>query len=105
MTAPIGSQVSEPGSATMKFFLPGRFTPGSAPAPTDDRVHLVLIPAQRMVVLTFSWSRGQDAVSARVAELRAAIDALDLNREGPARAFFYDLRWTLPWFRRNEVAI
>jgi hypothetical protein len=103
MTAPVASQISETGTTTMKFFLPGRFTPESAPAPTDGRVRLVLIPAQRLVVLTFSGSRGKDAVSARVAELRAVIEGLD--REGPALAFFYDPPWTLPWFRRNEVAI
>lgn len=104
MTAPVESQISEAGT-TMKFFLPGRFTSGSAPAPTDDRVRLVLIPAQRLVVMTFSGSRSQDAVSARVAELRAALETLDLNPERSARAFFYDPPWTLPWFRRNEVAI
>jgi len=105
MTAPVESQISETGTTTMKFFLPGRFTPGSAPAPTDDRVRLVLIPAQRLAVMTFSGSRSQDAVSARVVELRAALEALDLNSERSARAFFYDPPWTLPWFRRNEVAI
>ena len=31
--------------------------------------------------------------------------ALDLDAEGSARALFYDPPWTLPWFRRNEVAI
>ena len=105
MTAPVESLIRETGTMTMKFFLPGRFTPGSAPAPTDVRVRLVLIPVQRLVVMTFSGSRGPEVVSARVVELRAALEALDLNPEGSARAFFYDPPWTLPWFRRNEVAI
>lgn len=105
MTAPVESRMGEVGAMTMRFFLPCQFTPESAPPPIDRRVHLVLIPAQRYAVLTFSGSRGQQAVSARVEELRAALDALDLNPEGSVRAFFYDPPWTLPWSRRNEVAI
>ena len=105
MTAPVESQIGETGTMTMRFFLPGRFTPDSAPAPKDGRVRLVLIPAQRFAVMTFSGSRSQQAVSARVEQLRAALEALDLNPERSARAFFYDPPWTLPWFRRNEVAI
>ena len=105
VNSPVERQISEAGIATMKLFLPGRFTPGSAPASTDDRMRLVLIPAQRLVVMTFSGSRSQDAVSARVAELRAALEALDLNPERSACVLFYDPPWTLPWFRRIEVAI
>lgn len=105
MTAPVESQIGETGTMTMRFFLPSRFTPESAPKPTDDRVRLVLMPKQRFAVLTFSGSRNQQVVSARVEQLRAALKARDLNPGISARAFFYDPPWTLPWFRRNEVAI
>ena len=105
MTAPVESQIGKTGTITMRFFLPGRFTPDSAPAPTDGRVRLLLVPAQRLAVMTFSGSRSRQAVSARVEQLRAALEAPDLNPERSARAFFYDPPWTLPWFRRNEVAI
>lgn len=105
MTAPIASQIGDAGTVTMRFFLPRRFTPESAPKPTDDRVHLVLMPEQRFAVLTFSGSRNQHGVSARVDQLRAALKVRDLNPGITARAFFYDPPWTLPWFRRNEVAI
>ena len=105
MTAPVESQIGEAGTMIMRFFLPRRFTPESAPKPTDDRLRLVLMPEQRFAVLTFSGSRNQQAVSARVEQLRAALKARDLNPGISARAFFYDPPWTLPWFRRNEVAI
>ena len=105
MTAPVESQVGQAGTITIRFFLPGRFTPESAPVPTDQRVRLVMVPEQRFAVLTFSGSRRQQAVSTRVAQLRVALQALDLDAEGSARALFYDPPWTLPWFRRNEVAI
>ncbi len=105
MTAPAESQIGDAGTVTMKFFLPRRFTPESAPKPTDDRVRLVLMPEQRFAVLTFSGSRNQQGVSAGVDQLRAALKARDLNPGISARAFFYDPPWTIPWFRRNEVAI
>lgn len=106
MTAPIESQVGKTGATTMRFFLPGRFTPKSAPDPTDGRVRLVVLPEQRFAVMTFSGSRGQQVVSARLKELHAALDGRDLNpKTSSDRAFFYDPPWTLPWFRRNEVAI
>jgi len=105
MTAPVESQIGENGTVTMRFFLPKRFTPESAPKPTDDRVRLVLMPEQRFAVLTFSGSRNQQVLSAREEQLRAALKARDINPGISARAFFYDPPWTLPWLRRNEVAI
>jgi hypothetical protein len=106
MTAPVEIQVGEAGATTMRFFLPGSFTPESAPDPTDDRVRLVVLPEQRFAVLAFSGSRSDQVVSARLEELHAALDAHDLHpRRSSERAFFYDPPWTLPWFRRNEVAI
>jgi hypothetical protein len=105
MTAPVESQIGENGTVTMRFFLPKRFTPESAPKPTDDRVRLVLMPEQRFAVLTFSGSRNQQVLSAREEQLRAALKARNINPGISARAFFYDPPWTLPWLRRNEVAI
>ena len=106
MTAPVESHVGETGATTMRFFLPSRFTPESAPDPTDGRVRLVVLPEQRFAVMTFSGSRSQQVVSARLEQLHAALDALDLNpKRSSERAFFYDPPWTLPWFRHNEVAI
>ncbi len=105
MTAPVESQIGETSTMTMRFFLPRRYTLESAPKPTDERLRLVLMPEQRFAVLTFSGSRNQQVVSARVEQLRAALKARDLNPGISARAFFYDPPWTLPWFRRNEVAI
>jgi hypothetical protein len=105
MTAPVESQIGENGTVTMRFFLPKRFTPESAPKPTDDRVRLVLMPEQRFAVLTFSGSRNQQVLSAREEQLRAALKARTIKPGISARAFFYDPPWTLPWLRRNEVAI
>lgn len=106
MTAPVESQVGETGATTMRFFLPGRFTLDTVPEPAEGRLRLVALPAQRLAVMTFSGSRRQTVVSDRLQQLHAALDARGLEASGsPERAFFYDPPWTLPWFRRNEVAI
>lgn len=106
MTAPVESQVGETGATTMRFFLPGRFTLDTAPEPADGRLRLVALPAQRLAVMTFSGSRSRQAVSDRLQQLHAALDARGLETtRSSERAFFYDPPWTLPWFRRNEVAI
>ena len=66
----------------------------------------MVLPEERFAVMTFSGSRSQQVISARLEQLHAALDALDLNpKRSSERAFFYDPPWTLPWFRRNEVAI
>lgn len=106
MTAPVESQFGEKGATTMRFFLPRRFTLESAPDPVDDRVRLVVLPEQRLAVMNFSGSRSQQVLSARLEQIHEAFDGLDLNlKRTSERAFFYDPPWTLPWFRRNEVAI
>lgn len=105
MTAPVESQYGEAGTMTMRFFLPGSFTRETAPRPTDPRVQLVFLPAETYAVLTYSGSRGRDTVLARERELRAALAAAGIEGGPDVRAFFYDPPWTLPWFRRNEVAI
>lgn len=106
MTAPVESQFGEKGATTMRFFLPRRFTLESAPDPVDDRVRLVVVPEQRLAVMNFSGSRSQQVLSARLEQIHEAFDGLDLNlKRTSERAFFYDPPWTLPWFRRNEVAI
>ncbi len=79
MTAPVELRAGEAGATTMRFFLPRSFTPESAPAPTDGRVRLVVLSGQRFAVMTFSGSRTDQAVSARLEELHAALDAQDID--------------------------
>jgi hypothetical protein len=99
MTAPVATQ-----GMAMRFFLPEGVTAATAPAPTDPTVRIVDLPAQDMAVLRFSGLRTDAAVAARTAELSAALDGSGWAAAGPAEAWFYDPPWTLPPFRRNEIA-
>jgi hypothetical protein len=56
-------------------------------------------------VLRFSGDRSPTSVTAKSAELLTALHGTDFHADGPPVAWFYDPPWTLPFRRRNEVAV
>jgi len=104
MTAPV-AQARENGSSVIRFFMPSKWSMETLPQPDDDSVRLVEVPAEAYGVLRFSGDRGPAAVAQRTEELRGALRAAGYDADGPAVAWFYDPPWTLPFARRNEVAI
>ena len=104
MTAPVAQQGGD-GRWTIRFFLPSGMTMATAPRPRDPSVHLVEVPAVTMAVLRFSGSPGARAVAAHSERLLAILADSPWKPDGPVVAWFYDPPWTLPWLRRNEVAV
>jgi hypothetical protein len=104
MTAPVAQQQAA-GGWTIRFFMPAGMTLATAPRPRDASVHLVEVPAATMAVLRFSGIPGKEAVSVHSERLLKALAGSDWKPEGPVVAWFYDPPWTLPWLRRNEVAV
>ena len=105
MTVPVETAPGEDGQVRMRFFLPGSYDAGSAPKPLDPRVQIVSVPAQTVAVLRFSGSRSETAVAARTQDLMRALKQSAWVASSTPVAYFYDPPWTLPFFRRNEVAI
>ena len=105
MTAPVAQARDPSGSWTVRFFLPREWTLDKLPTPTDPAVQLVTVPGETVAVLTFSGDRGADAVHAKQTELLAALGGTSWKISGTPVAWFYDPPWTLPWLRRNEVAV
>jgi hypothetical protein len=101
MTAP----VAEGEGFSMRFFLPEGYTAETAPAPRDERVRIVALPAREIATLRFSGSRDAATLAEKRARLEALIAASDWRATGPAQSWFYDPPWTLPPMRRNEIAI
>ena len=104
MTAPVET-VRGDGRLTMRFFLPAAFNEANVPRPTDPRVRILTVPGETLAVRRFTGRRSAADVEAEEARLRAALDGVAWRPAGEAVAFFYDPPWTIPFLRRNEVAL
>ena len=105
MTAPVSQARDASGAWVIRFFLPREWTMATLPIPNDPAVRLMTVPSDTVAVLRFTGSRGPDAVATRQAELLRALQASPWRVSGAPLAWFYDPPWTLPWLRRNEVAV
>ena len=105
MTVPVETAAAASGRMTMRFFLPASYTPETAPEPADPKVRLVELPSTTEAVLRFSGLGGEARIVEESAQLREALDGSDWMLAGEATTLFYDPPWTLPFFRRNEIAI
>jgi hypothetical protein len=104
MTAPV-AQDRVAGGWSIRFTMPRDWTLERLPRPNDPLVHLVTVPARTMAVLGFTGDRGPEAVHARQQDLARRLDGSAWAVAGAPVAWFYDPPWTLPWLRRNEVAV
>ena len=105
MTAPVAAQKSAAGQWVIRFFMPSEHTMDTLPTPHDERVRLVEVPGERMAVLRFSGIASPEAVFARTEELRKALREDGVEPAGDPVTWFYDPPWTIPFLRRNEVAV
>ena len=108
MTAPVAqaAQDVEVGLGwVIRFFMPSSWTLDTLPTPIDDRVRLVEVPPQAYAVLRFSGDRGPKAVAAKTAELMEVLRQYGFEADGEPAAWFYDPPWTVPFLRRNEIAV
>jgi hypothetical protein len=100
MTAPVAV-----ADGQMRFFLPPGATAETAPRPTDPRVRLEAVPERTIAVRRFSGLRTEGALARERAALMARLETSEWMTAGPVEGWFYDPPWTLPPFRRNEVAV
>lgn len=105
MTAPVAMQPSPAGGLTMRFFLPSSITSGNAPEPNDQRVRLVEVPEETIAALRFTGTWGKDTIALRQRELLTALAGSRWQPSGEPFTQFYDPPFTLPFLRRNEVAV
>lgn len=105
MTAPVATSRTDEQGIFMRFYLPASYTPETAPEPTDPRVRLVVLPAQTVATLRYTGFGGEERVAERQAELLAALENSGWQPTAEPVAFFYDPPWTIPFLRRNEVAV
>jgi len=105
MTAPVSQTGSSESGWTIRFFMPSKWSMQTLPAPDDEDVRLVEVPPETMAVVRFTGDRSPSAVTRRTEELVRTLRTNGIEPAGDAVAWFYDPPWTLPFRRRNEVAI
>jgi hypothetical protein len=105
MTAPVATQRTPSGEWVIRFFMPSKYTLDTLPTPNDDRVRLVTVPPESVAVLRFTGNIDPDAVSARTEQLLKVLYRNNIETIGDPLSWFYDPPWTLPFLRRNEVAV
>jgi len=105
MTAPVAQSRGPGGSWRVRFFMPSKYTVATLPKPNNPAVQIVEVPGETMAVLRFSNSRDAAHVEEKTNELMRTLAASRWLPSGDPVAWFYDPPWTLPFFRRNEVAV
>jgi len=104
MTAPV-AQTSGPGGWTISFFMPAKYTMETLPKPVDSGIRIYEVPGATYAVVRFSGIPGTAPVAAATAKLFATLQNSAWAPEGGPENWFYDPPWTLPFARRNEVAV
>lgn len=105
MTAPVATERDADGGWVIRFFMPSEYALESLPTPNDDRVRLVEVPAETVAVLRFSGNYSPQVVASRTEELLKTLREDGVEPAGDPFAWFYDPPWTIPFLRRNEVAV
>ena len=75
------------------------------PTPNDERVRLVHVPGEQMAVLRFPGVANPSTVAERTGELLKTLRDNKIEVAGEPLTWFYDPPWTIPFRRRNEVAV
>ncbi len=105
MTAPVSQRQDAQGSWVIRFFMPSKYTMATLPTPTDPSVRLVEVPPETYAVLRFTGSTGTEKIQTERAALLSGLQASSWKPTGTPVAWFYDPPWTIPFLRRNEVAV
>ncbi len=105
MTAPVAETRAGEGAWTIQFFMPATYTMATLPVPDDPLVHLVEVPAEDYAVLRFSGLPTPASVATETGKLLASLQNSGWTPAGSPIAWFYDPPWTIPFMRRNEVAV
>jgi hypothetical protein len=85
--------------------LPKQYTLDTAPAPTDSRVRVVVVPGKLLAVRRYSGRWTERNYLANRDELVRIIAAAGLNQLAEPRLARYNSPFSLPFLRRNEVLI
>ena len=108
MTMPVETTAGSQGSGSMAFVLPKQYA-GAPPAPLDgDEITIATVPARLVAVKAFGGIATNGEIERQktsLLEVLAKQPTLAPVDETQASVLQYNSPLTVPWRRRNEVAI
>jgi hypothetical protein len=104
MTAPVTAQPASTG-VRVTFTMPAGHTLQSLPVPHNRAVVLEAVDERLVAVRAFSGFAGQDTFERERQALLQGLTGLGVRAVSEPELARYDPPWTLPFLRRNEVAV
>ncbi len=89
----------------VQFFMPEQYTAANLPTPTDSRVIIRTLPAKKVVALVFSGWASEDRINRKTEDLWHWVSSKNLKTVGTVQLARYNVPWTVPFWRRNELWI
>ena len=104
MTTPVRQDIAASGATTMRFFLPARLA-ANPPKPLDPRVRITTTPPATVAVLRYSGNPTPDQRDEKQRALFSRLATTAWKPAGTPYFLSYDPPFTIPFLKRNEVAI
>jgi hypothetical protein len=121
MTAPVGesledqSNISKEAEMKLKdmdlqswkvtFAMPSKYSKEELPTPVDPRIKLVKESKSKYAVLSFSGGTSNEKLIQKLLKLKKWMEKNNLEATSTFWVWRYDPPWTIPVFRKNEIAI
>jgi len=104
MTAPVVMSHAET-TFTMSFIMPKEYAISDLPTPQNKDVVIKKVPKRTLAVLKYSGLMSQDRISQKIDILLQILKDKRIKVKGKPFFMGYNAPWTLPFLRRNEVAV
>lgn len=109
MTVPVLQQLSEGEGRTrgwaVRFVMPSKYTKASLPAPNNDDVEIIEVPAKRVAAVSFNGKFTASLASKKLMTLYNYLADQHLKQVGDPIYAFYNPPWTPGFMRRNEILL
>ena len=105
MTVPVTMESNAGSGYRLHFVMPSKYTLQTLPKPTDPRVTLRAIPAQKVAALRFSKFSTEANIAEQTALLRNWMAQQALKAAGEPQFARYDPPFVPPMLRRSEILI
>lgn len=105
MTAPVEIAGRQSNRIGMRFFLPSAVAAKGAPEPLAQRVRIVEVAPSTLAVVRFSGGLSQNVEVKRTEELINRAARSGWRAAGAPFLQAYDPPFTIPFLRRNEIAV